>query len=60
MHWCVRAFLIDVHYASSQHKLQVKIKGKWGFSRTCLVRVGSRASQIRENTNAQLHTPRHI
>lgn len=32
----VCVFLIDVHYASSQHKLRVKIKGKWGFSRTRL------------------------
>lgn len=34
MHWCVS--MIDVHYAPSQHKLRVKIKVKWGFSRTRL------------------------
>lgn len=28
--------LIDVYYASSQHKLLLKIKGKRGFSRTLL------------------------
>lgn len=33
---CGCVFLIDVHYASFQHKPRLKIKGKWGFSGTFL------------------------
>lgn len=47
-------FLIDVHYALSQHKLCVKIKGNLEDSAEC-DRVGSHVSKISGNKNVGAH-----
>lgn len=47
-------FLTDVHYASSQRKLCVKIKVNLRDSAEC-DRVGSHVSKISENKNVGAH-----